>query len=214
MSLHNEEPMPHPSEPVQHDTLRAERDTLRRRLAEAEQIAEDLAEELGQARARLAEQDSHAQRLPLFDDAADTHNGLVRPDEPSDKLLLPIALAATAVVVFLFALLSLVNNGPLSFVSIASLVVAGLLARAAWVTRVVPVEVRVDHGVVVVRRDNSSLSFDLTSDAQRLEVVGTPSDPDWRVRFYRRGLEPCDVDASMVDPGAFLEQVRRYRPAA
>ena len=205
----------------------AERDELRSRLIEAEQIAEDLAEELGQARARLAAQDEagpspavggpsgeasyDGDRLPLFDEATETPDGLIRSVDGSDRLVLPIALAATSLVVFLVALLSLANNGFLSLFSIGALLAAGGLARAAWLTRVVPTEVWVDRGVVLIRRGDASLNFDLTSDSLRLEVSGRPGDADWRVRFYRRGLEPVDVDATMVDADAFMEQLRRYR---
>jgi hypothetical protein len=200
--------------------LRAERAELRRRLAEAEQIAEDLAEELGQARARLAAQDGVRPRtdgdarLPLLDHVDESPDGVLRSIDGSDRLVLPIALAATALVVFLVAVLSLANNGFLSLFSIGSLLVSGLLARLAWAMRIVPVEVWVDRGVVLIRRGDNSLSFDLTSDALRLDVHGEPGDRDWRVRFHRRGLEPCDIDASMVDPDAFMEHLRRYRPAS
>lgn len=205
--------------------LRAERDDLRRRLAETEQIAEDLAEELGQARARLGDGSATAgdsasttpavgagNRLPLFDEASDAPDGVIRSVDGSDRLVLPIALAATALVVFLVAILSLANNGFLSLFSVGALLASGLLARAAWATRIVPVEVWVDRGIVLVRRGDASLSFDLTSDALRLEVTGRPGDTDWRVRFYRRGLEPCDIDASMVDADVFMAHLQRYRP--
>jgi len=211
--------------------LRDERDELRRRIAEAEQIAEDLAEELGQARARLADTSRapgapaapdapdapsprSGERLPLFDTANEAPDGVIRAVDGSDRLVLPIALAATSLVVFLVALLSLANNGFLSLFSIGALLASGLLARGAWAMRVVPMEVWVDRDVVLVRRGDAALSFDLTSDALRLDITGQPGDLDWRVRFYRRGLEPCDIDASMVDPDGFMEQLRRYRPQA
>lgn len=199
------------------DALRAERDDLRRRLHEAEQIAEDLAEELGQARARLSAGEHRAahqdhRRLPLFHDNTETPDGLIRSVDGSDRLVLPIALAATSLVVFLVALLSLANNGFLSLFSIGTLIAAGALARAAWATRIVPVEVWVDRGVVLIRRGDASLSFDLTSSSLKFEVTGRPGDSDWRVRFYRRGMQPVDVDATMVDPDAFMAQLDRYRP--
>ncbi len=205
------------------DAVRAERDDLRRRLDEAEQIAEDLAEELGQARARLADRDqqdavraasngAHDDRLPLFDHSTETPDGLIRSVDGSDRLVLPIALAATALVVFLVALLSLANNGFLSLFSIGTLLASGGLARAAWLTRIVPVEVWVDRGVVLIRRGDASLSFDLTSASLKFDVTGRPGDDNWRVRFYRRGLAPVDVDAKMVDPDAFMAQLDRYRP--
>lgn len=217
MSLPTDAPGPRETDPTDAEVeLRAERDALQQRLVETEEIAEQLAEELGQARARLAEAEeaSTSERLPLFDDAAETPDGLIRSVDGSDRLLLPIALAALALVVFLVAILSLANNGFLSLFSIGSLLAAGLLTRAAWATRIVPVEVWVDRGVVLVRRGDASLNFDLSSDSLRCDINGVPGDLDWRVRFYRRGLEPCDIDASMVDADAFMEQLRRYRPGS
>ena len=218
VSLPSEESGPRESDPTSREVeLRAERDALQHRLVETEAIAEELAEELGQARARLAEAEeppAYSHRLPLFDGASDNSDGLVGSVDGSDRLLLPIALAATSLVVFLVAILSLANNGFLSLFSIGSLLASGFLARAAWSTRIVPVEVWVDSGVVLVRRGDASLSFDLTSDSLRCEINGVPGDLDWRVRFYRRGLEPCDIDASMVDADAFMEQLRRYRPSS
>ncbi len=217
VSLPEEHPAPHDADPATPATpatpadreaaLRAERDDLEQRLSATEDIAEQLAEELGQARAQLA---GSSDRLPLFDE--DSPDGLVGSVDGSDRLLLPIALAATSLVVFLVALLSLANNGFLSLFSIGSLLASGFLARAAWSTRIVPVEVWVDRGVVLVRRGDASLNFDLSSKSLRCEINGAPGDPDWRVRFYRRGLEPCDIDATMVDADAFMEQLRRYRP--
>ncbi|CAN5327527.1 hypothetical protein BH09ACT12_BH09ACT12_31320 [soil metagenome] len=194
--------------------LLAERDALRRRLAETEQIAEQLAEELGQARARLAEPPvlADGERLPLFDDALGDQGRAGRATDGSDPILLPIALAGTATVAFLVSLLSLANNGFGSVFSIGALLATCALGWAAWGTRVVRVHVYVANGVVQVEKGEAVLRFDLKSPATRLEVLGSPGETDWRVRFYRRGLDPCDVDSTMVDPERFLAQLREYRP--
>lgn len=196
--------------------VRAERDALKHRVAEAEAIAEQLAEELGQARARLSEAREVAapdpQRLPLFDDAVRQQDGSGRAANGSDPILLPIALGATAVVAFLIALLSLANNGFGSIVSIGAMLGSFALGWAAWRTRVVPVDVYVEKGIVHVEKGDAELRFDLTNKATRIEVVGRPGDSDWLVRFYRRALDPCDIDASMVDPERFLARLREYRP--
>jgi hypothetical protein len=221
-----------PTEPTELAALRAERDSLRRRVREAEDIAEQLAEELGHARARLAAAgmpDADAGRLPLLDQtgltpaprsladggaASEGRGGprsIARSADGSDPILLPIALAGTAAAVFLVALLSLANNGFLSLFSLGALLASGLLARAAWRTRVVPVEVWVEEGIVQVRRGDQALAFDLTNETTRLEVSGDTDDTHWRVRFYRRALDPFDVDATMVDPEEFMAVLRRYR---
>ena len=224
-----------PTEPTELAALRAERDSLRRRVREAEDIAERLAEELGQARARLAAAgmpDADAGRFPLLDQtgltsapsslagdgggaASEGRGGprsIARSADGSDPILLPIALAGTAAAVFLVALLSLANNGFLNLFSLGALLASGLLARAAWRTRVVPVEVWVEEGIVQVRRGDQALAFDLTNETTRLEVSGDTDDTHWRVRFYRRALDPFDVDATMVDPEEFMALLRRYRP--
>ncbi|WP_181407607.1 hypothetical protein [Nocardioides sambongensis] len=43
-------------------------------------------------------------------------------------------------------------------------------------------------------------------------MIGRPGDSGWQVRFRRRGLDPYVVDASMVDPHAFVRQLREWRP--
>lgn len=204
--------------------LRAERDELEQRALEAEQVAEQLAEQLADAQQRLAataaataagstgaggeDDDRH---LTLFDGAPpSTPRGRLAPDG-SDPAVLPIALAATAVVAFLAAAMTVLLEG-VTFLGFVVLLVAGGLAWAAYRTRVVPSSVDVVDGVVVVTHGDDTKRFDLRNDGVKVDVQGSPGDTSWRVRFYRRALDPVDVDASMVDPADFMSRLREARP--
>jgi hypothetical protein len=43
-------------------------------------------------------------------------------------------------------------------------------------------------------------------------MVGEPGDRDWKFKVLRRGMPPIVVDARQVDPAAFIEVVRQWRP--
>lgn len=194
-------------------SLRAERDELEQRALEAETVAEQLAEQLADAQRRLAEQgpagdDDH---LSLFGGTPSTEpRGNLAPDG-SDRAVLPMALLATAVVAFLVAALTVVA-GRFSFFTVVALGVAAALAWGAAQTRVGRVSVRVVDGVVEVVEGDTTRRFDLRNDGVRIDVQGGPGDTYWRVRFYRRALDPVDVDDTMVDPAEFMERLREFRP--
>lgn len=193
--------------------LRAERDELEQRALEAEAVAEQLAEQLADAQRRLADggRATDDRHLTLFDDAgpAERH-GHLAPDG-SDEAVLPIALGSTALVAFLIGALT-VLNGRFSYLTIIVFGVAGALAWAAVQTRVARVSVDVVDGVVLVVEGDTTRRFDLRNDSIKVDVQGSPGDEYWRVRFYRRALDPVDVDASMVDAQQFMDRLRDHRP--
>lgn len=150
--------------------------------------------------------------LSLFDGAS-AHPERARAADGSEPGIVPVALGGTGAVALLVALLSWVNTGLLEPFTIGMAVLAVVLLRVAWATRVQPTEVSVsDGGVVTVVRRGDTHRFDLGSATVRVEVTGHPGDAGWRVRLYRRSLDPVDVDATMVDPEAFLAQLRAHRP--
>ena len=199
--------------------LRAERDSLEERALEAEAMAEQLADALADAQRRLAatstsvgtpREPDDGRHLTLFDHASGPPGKRIAADG-SDLAVLPVALGSVAVVVALVAVIT-VAAGRFSFVTVALLVAAAGLAWAALRTRVTPVTVQVDDGVVRVVEGGVPRTFDLRNDSVKLDVQGRPGDPGWRVRLYRRALEPADVDASVVDPEEFMAVVREFRP--
>lgn len=203
----------HPDATDELHALRAERDELEQRALEAEAVAEQLAEQLADAQRRLADgvpaaDDRH---LTLFDDAgpAERH-GRLAPDG-SDQAVLPIALGSTALVAFLIGALTILT-GRFSYLTVIVLGVAGALAWAAVQTRVARVSVDVVDGVVLVVEGDTTRRFDLRNDSIKVDVQGSPGDAYWRVRFYRRALDPVDVDDTMVDPQQFMDLLRDYRP--
>lgn len=214
--------------------LRAERDHLEQRALEAETMAEQLADALADAQRRLAARDEGAwhdagrdapgaagrtgvgghddpRHLTLFDGATAAEPGGTLAPDGSDRAVLPLALAATAVVAFLVGLVTLAS-GRFSFLTVVVFAVAGLLAWGAAQTRVSRVRVEVVDGVVRVVEGDVTRTFDLRNDSVRIDVQGKPGDTYWRVRFYRRALDPIDVDDTMVDPADFMARLRDVRP--
>ncbi|MDO9454977.1 hypothetical protein [Nocardioides sp.] len=197
------------AEPDELAALRAERDDLEQRALEAEAIAEQLAEQLADAQRRLAADDPT--ELTLFDGVTPAgRTGRLAPDG-SDQAVLPITLAAIAVVAFLVGVVSVVAKGP-TLLCLVAFVAAGGLAWAAVQVRVTRVSIDVIDGVVRVVEGDSTRTFDLANDSVKVDVQGRPGDAYWRVRFYRRALDPVDVDDSMVDPADFMARLREHRP--
>lgn len=210
------------TEPADADPLAAlgrERNELAARLLEAEEIAEQLADELAAARIENAElRAGLATRLATPSAAAPLVAG-ARPLEgdepdrkPADPAVLPMVLWGVAALASVVMLVSLATNGLFSLPTVLLLAVTGGLVWGAISTRVEAVEVSVDDGVVTVTRGETRHRLDLARQSTKVEVRGRPGETTWRVRFARGVLDPVDIDASMVDPEEFLAQLRRYRP--
>jgi hypothetical protein len=196
------------SGPAELRRLRAERDELEVRAEEAELRAEELAAEVAALRAEL---EADNDRLSLFEDLPpDDTSGLAA--DGSDPGVLPMALAGTAVVTAMVGLIAAFQSGLASPVALLMLGLSCVLAVLAWNTRVEQFEVSVGRGMVYIDSPSNSYRFDLRSSTTQLEMSGEPGDPGWQVRFLRRHLDPFTVDASMVEPGEFVRQLREWRP--
>ncbi len=213
--------------------LRAERDHLEQRALEAETMAEQLADALADAQRRLAARSDGAWHdagrdqaapdqvsadpagqpghLTLFDGATPAAAGGSLAPDGSDRAVLPIALAATAVVAFLIGLVTLAS-GRFSFLTVVVFAVAAALAWGASQTRVTRKTVDVVDGIVRIVEGDTTRTFDLRNDGVRVDVQGKPGDAYWRVRFHRRALDPVDVDVDDVDPADFMARLREVRP--
>ncbi|WP_370246470.1 hypothetical protein [Nocardioides sp.] len=77
-----------------------------------------------------------------------------------------------------------------------------------------PARLRIHGGQLEVVRGAERDVFDLTSRYTRIQIVGEPGRRGWKVRFARFGRDPLVIDASMVDPHAFLAELNRHRPSA
>lgn len=189
--------------------LQAERDDLARRCGAAESQVRELTEQLESARAELAARDREATTISLFDgqpgDVSITGDG-------SDPRVLSMILGATAVVSGMVTLLAIINGNLFTLFGLIMVAITGALAWGAASTRVVPVEVSVARGVVYIDQGETSHRFDVRRPDTRLEVVGTPGDTEWSVRFLRRHMDPFVVDATMVDPHDFMARLREHRP--
>ena len=197
-----------PSGPAELRRLRAERDALEARVLAAEERAEALAAELAELR---AEQVVDPDRLSLFDDLPPEATTDLA-DSPRDSTVVPVALGATAVVTGMVALFAMFDRGLFSPLTLLLLALTCLLGYLALNSRVETFEVSVSRGMVYIDSSSDSYRFDLRSSTTQLEMVGQPGDPGWQLNFLRRHLDPFTVDASMVDPVEFVQQIREWRP--
>lgn len=99
-----------------------------------------------------------------------------------------------------------------------SLVLAGAAALVVCVLLVLrssatSVTVRVEDGVVDIKGADSHHQFNLASPNTEVEIDRKES-RHWRVRIHRRGMEPYDIDGSMVDGSRFVPLVEHYREQA
>lgn len=67
-------------------------------------------------------------------------------------------------------------------------------------------------GQLVVTHGKNVETFDLTSRFTRIEVVGKPGRPGWKVLLGRFGKEPLVISSSVVDPKKFTAELARYQP--
>lgn len=148
--------------------------------------------------------------LSLFDQAQGGEPGSMLAPDGSDPTVLPMALLGLAVVGGLAAGLALLG-GRTTF-GLVALGVAALLGWGSRATWVVPVEVHVDRGVVLVAQGRERHRFDLRTDATRVEVHGEPGDLDWQVRLTCAGTDTVVVHGGQVDAEAFLARLREHRP--
>ncbi|KAA1427503.1 hypothetical protein [Nocardioides antri] len=196
------------------EQAQAARDALAERCARAEQQVTELEAALAQANARIAElEEAAAARISIFDGAGETgsaDSGL--SGDGSDPRVLSIILAATSVVAGMVALLALVNGNLFTPFGFAMILATLVLAYAATKTRVPSVEVSVTHGVVSIRKGETSYRFDVRNPGTQVDMVGQPGDSSWAVYFHRKGMDDFVVDASMVDAREFARQLREYRP--
>ena len=192
------------------ERAQAERDAMAERCARAEEQAAELRARLDEANARIAELEAAAP-FSLFDRGDATADaGLAR--DGSDPRVLSLILAATSVVAAMVALLAFVNGNLFTTFGYAMVATSVGLAIAAAKTRVMPVQVSVTHGVVHAVKGETTYRFDVRNPGTRVDMVGQPGHPGWAVYFHRKGMDDFVVDASMVDAGEFVRQLREHRP--
>ncbi|WP_323791492.1 hypothetical protein, partial [Nocardioides sp.] len=75
-----------------------------------------------------------------------------------------------------------------------------------------PTYLAIRSGQLEVVRGKTMEKFDLTSRFTRIEVVGTPGRPGWKVLLGRFGRDPLVISGSIVDPKRFMAEMERYRP--
>jgi hypothetical protein len=174
--------------------------------------AQDAAEEAAAAAAASEPAEPEADdpnSLSLFDGAQpvdDPPRGAADNDPA-----LPKVLIGSAVVAGLATLLAFFSgNVGLGLLMLA--ITVGLL-WALNATRVPPIEISVNRGIVYIDQGESKHRFDLRNERTQVEMSGRPGDRDWEVRFLRRALDPFVVRAGMIDDAeGFVRSLRQWRP--
>jgi hypothetical protein len=123
--------------------------------------------------------------------------------------LLLVSAAATAAAAYL----AYDDARPLTLGAAGTLLVLTLLLYAVRAGSAVTY-LAIRSGQLEVRRAKELERFDLTSRFTRIEVVGKPGRPGWKVLLGRFGREPLVITGSDVDPHRFTAELERYRPRA
>lgn len=74
--------------------------------------------------------------------------------------------------------------------------------------------VSIENGVLRIVQGKSRHLFPLVGTHPPISILGKPSDRGWKVLIQRRGMPPFVVNRRMVEPGAFTEAIRHFRPEA
>ena len=135
-------------------------------------------------------------------------------DRKSRPSILTIVLGVGAGVAAAVGAQAITSDGLQATRALVALIVTVMFIVLLGSTRSTVPDVYLLGSVLHVDRKNSRHLFDLGNPRVQLEVVGDPEDRDWKVLFLRRGLPPYVVDARMVDPRAFTDAVREWRPDA
>lgn len=90
----------------------------------------------------------------------------------------------------------------------------GALLLAVWAVRAgsTTAEVRIHRGQLEVRRGGGLDAVDLASPYTPVAVIGTPGHRGWRVLVERPERPLLEIDASLVEPHAFMDSLLRLRP--
>jgi len=144
--------------------------------------------------------------------------GAPEPIDPIDLSIEPRARSIAGFVLFAASVLTVLQAAvayadPGLVTTGLAFVLAGGAAGAwrAWVRRPVTTVLATGSRLEIHRAGGRHV-FDLADIRSPVDVIGVPGERSWRVLFYRRGMAPYVLDATMVDPGAFLRVLHSQRP--
>ncbi|HYF73367.1 MAG TPA: hypothetical protein VD864_11140 [Nocardioides sp.] len=142
----------------------------------------------------------------------------VDPSPTTDLSMPPRGRQLAAFVAFAASVLTLIqlavayaDPGPVTVGVAVVLLATSLACWRLWARRTEVTVVLTGSRLEIVR-DHGRHVFDLADTRAPVDVIGLPGDRSWRVLFYRRGLTPYVLDATMVDPAEFLRVLHAHRP--
>lgn len=130
--------------------------------------------------------------------------------EPATRRITGFLIFAVLVVLVLAAAVAYGDPAP-STLGLVLLLVVVLLGAWRMRSRRRPATVVATGSRLEIMRDGGRHVFDLSRRDNPVDVVGLPGDRHWRVLFHRRGMRPYVVDASMVEPDAFMRVLHAQR---
>ena len=131
--------------------------------------------------------------------------------EPRTRRVAGFLLFASAVLTAVEAAVAYADPGAVTLGFAVILLLATVLAWRAWSGHP-SATVLVTGSRLEVLQAGGRHVFDLADLRSPVDVIGSTGDRSWRVLFYRRGMAPYVVDASMVDPAQFMRVLHARRP--
>ncbi|NYJ02930.1 hypothetical protein HNR19_003628 [Nocardioides thalensis] len=101
-----------------------------------------------------------------------------------------------------------------SFATYGVAATCGVLVLAVWAVRAgaTATHVRIHRGQLEIQRGGTLEVADLSNPYTPVAVIGVPGRRGWLVLVERPGRPVLEVDASLVDPGRFMDSLLRLRP--
>lgn len=109
--------------------------------------------------------------------------------------------------------LTVLTHAPLAIVATVVLAVLAIVIRTSLIAAT-PTVVKLEGSTLTVRRNGRTDSFALADPNRRIETLGLPDQPDWRLRLEAPDLHVVELSASHVDAVVLHGVVRAHRDVA
>ena len=130
--------------------------------------------------------------------------------EPRSRHVAGFLMVAVAVLTVVQTAVAYADPGPITL-GLAAVLALGVLAIWRGWLRHPGATVVATGSRLEILRDGGRHVFDLADTRSPVDVIGLPGDRSWRVLFYRRGMAPYVLDATMVDPAVFMRVLHAQR---
>lgn len=108
---------------------------------------------------------------------------------------------------------TVLTHSPLAIAGTVVLAVLAIVIRTSLIAAT-PTVVKLEGSTLTVRRDGRTDIFGLSDPNRRIETVGLPDQPDWRLRLEAPDLHLVELSAAHVDAAVLHGVVRAHREVA